>query len=138
MRGYRLVFLDGGLWGITPQEDGEDVPGNKGVVRSGLRDALYWIEVQEDLVKDNMLHSQADVDGVLAEVGRELGDAVKKFDSFNTAHEGYAVILEELDELWTEVKDRHQDPKRMREEAKQVAAMAVRFMLDICGGPDAR
>lgn len=51
-------------------------------------------------------------------------------------HEGYAVILEELDELWAQIKDdkraaeqRRQD---MQREATQVAAMALRFLMDCC------
>jgi hypothetical protein len=49
MRGYRLVLLDesADLWSITPQADGED--NGKGVVRSGIGDALYWIQVQEEI-----------------------------------------------------------------------------------------
>ena len=52
-----------------------------------------------------------------------------------SAHEGYAVILEELDELWDEVKknpSKHPRLKEaMRSEAIQVAAMAVRFIIDV-------
>jgi len=69
---------------------------------------------------------------VLAEVEEELGRAQDKFSPFNSAHEGYAVILEELDELWQEVKDKTGEPHKMREEAIQVAAMAVRFVIDVC------
>ncbi len=53
-----------------------------------------------------------------------------------SAHEGYAVILEELDELWDEVKKGGTEPrdlKRMRKEAVQVGAMALRFLHDVCG-----
>jgi hypothetical protein len=52
---------------------------------------------------------------------------------FNCAHEGYAVILEELDELWAEVKKRRgfRDRTVMRKEALQVAAMALRFIYDL-------
>lgn len=46
-------------------------------------------------------------------------------------HEGYAVILEELDELWEECKQKRPDPSRMRAEAIQVAAMALRFAVDL-------
>lgn len=62
----------------------------------------------------------------------ELYDATSKFAPFNSAHEGYAVILEELHELWDEIRKNPQDPSRMREEVVQVAAMAIRFMLDSC------
>ena len=48
-------------------------------------------------------------------------------------HEGISVIEEEYDELWDEIKLKpsKRDPKRLREEAKQVAAMALRFMIDL-------
>lgn len=65
-------------------------------------------------------------------VNDELHRATDKFPPFNSAHEGYAVILEELDELWEEIKG-EASPSRMREEAIQVAAMAVRFVYDVCG-----
>ena len=63
----------------------------------------------------------------------ELERAMRLFPPFNSAHEGYAVILEEMDELWEEVKG-HAGPERtarMREEAIQVAAMALRFIHDV-------
>lgn len=67
------------------------------------------------------------------EVFAELLDATARFGSFRSAHEGYAVILEELDELWEEVKGvkGERSHRRMREEAIQVAAMAVRFIMDV-------
>ncbi len=34
----------------------------------------------------------------------EYDKATKKFGAFNSTHEGYAVIAEELDELWDDVK----------------------------------
>jgi hypothetical protein len=69
------------------------------------------------------------IPSLLAEVEAELRSAVTRFPKMNSAHEGWAVIWEELDELWTEV--RGNDPVRAREEAVQVAAMAVRFLLDV-------
>lgn len=54
---------------------------------------------------------------------------------FNSAHEGYAVLREEVDELWDEVKKGGTEPRsreRMRKEALQVAAMALRFVLEVC------
>ena len=50
---------------------------------------------------------------------------------FTSAHEGYAVLLEELDELWAEVKKRHPDKERMHEEAMQVGAMAIKFIMSM-------
>jgi NTP pyrophosphatase (non-canonical NTP hydrolase) len=73
------------------------------------------------------------------EVYRELGAVVVKFPSFNSPHEGFAVIKEELDELWEVVRQKArtldgsggQDKQQLRQEAKQVAAMAIRFMMDL-------
>ncbi len=60
--------------------------------------------------------------------------AINNFPTWNSAHEGYAIILEELDELWRIVKQKQKDRDldHMKEEASQVAAMAIRFMVDIC------
>ena len=71
--------------------------------------------------------------GALNEVFEELTMAQKIEDPFNSPHEGYAVILEELEELWEEVRKRRskRSKRRMRIEAKQVAAMAIRFMTDL-------
>lgn len=65
----------------------------------------------------------------LVKVIRELGRAMRRFGKFNSAHEGYAVILEELDELWDEIKANAGE--RQVDEGVQVAAMALRFLLDI-------
>jgi hypothetical protein len=87
----------------------------------------------------------------LNEVGVELATARQTHAPMNGHHEGYAVILEELDELWEVCKrnthSRSKSPedapeelryrKRldMRKEALQVAAMAVRFIEDVCAKP---
>ena len=48
-------------------------------------------------------------------------------------HEAYAIILEEVDELWDEVKKKssNRDPKAVRSELIQIAAMAVRAIYDL-------
>lgn len=82
--------------------------------------------------KASLVWRKADV--VAGDVLRELLRAVEKFGPFSSGHEGYAVILEELDELWEEVKKNPSktSKRRMRAEAVQVAAMAVRFVMDVC------
>lgn len=112
------------------------------------------------------------IESITQEVVEELCRAEAKFGPFNSSHEGYAVILEELDELWdvvkenprkipvpgvitegiteyidtaesihllqkkiNDVKGTWQDSdrnNRMRAEAIQVAAMAIRFVHCIC------
>lgn len=68
------------------------------------------------------------------EAVNEAESASAKWGPFNSAHEGYAVLLEEADELWDEVKvnQARRDLAKMRKEAIQVAAMAIRFVHDVC------
>lgn len=66
---------------------------------------------------------------IVSEVLTELRKAMNKFPKFNSAHEGYAVILEELDEAWAEIKKNNY--KLAREEMIQVAAMAIRWLHDV-------
>jgi hypothetical protein len=55
----------------------------------------------------------------------------------NSAHEGFAVLAEEVDELWDHVKVKQgkRDVPEMVYEAVQVAAMALRFIIDV-GRPE--
>jgi hypothetical protein len=69
---------------------------------------------------------------IVADVLSELSSATAKFGPFASAHEGYAVLLEEVDELWIEVRSKTGTRESQYAEAKQVAAMAMRFMLDVC------
>ena len=55
-----------------------------------------------------------------------------KFPPFNSAHEGYAVLREEVDELWEAIKKKDKDHGAIQKEAIQVAAMALRFLEDVC------
>lgn len=50
----------------------------------------------------------------------------------SVSHEAYGVLLEEVDELWDEVKKKHFDRAAARKEAIQVAAMAIRFVMNVC------
>ena len=60
----------------------------------------------------------------------------EKWPGFNSAHEGYAILAEEVDELWAHVKvnQKKRDLDAMRAEAIQVAAMAVKFVQMIDAG----
>jgi hypothetical protein len=80
------------------------------------------------------------------EVEAELSKALQNFEAMPTVHDGYAVMLEEMDELWDLVKKSKPfdhpkyDPAvtaAMRREACQVAAMAMRFMIDLTDAVDA-
>lgn len=63
---------------------------------------------------------------------RELRSARQKFPKFSSAHEGFAILKEEVDELWEEVRSKSRTTASMRAEAVQVAAMALRFIEDCC------
>lgn len=78
----------------------------------------------------------ARLDQIFLDVDDEVSAAVAKFPAFNSAHEGFSVLAEEVDELWDEVKAKQgaRDLARLRKEAVQVAAMAIRFILDVCDG----
>lgn len=69
----------------------------------------------------------------LEHVGGEVARAEAEHAPMHSAHEGYSVILEELDELWDEIKKKssERDMELMGQEAVQVAAMAVRFLLNV-------
>lgn len=65
------------------------------------------------------------------EIQGELSRAKSMFPAkFVNQHEAYAVILEELDELWDEIKknQKNYDLEAQRKEAIQAAAMLLRFV----------
>ena len=74
------------------------------------------------------------LDRTIEDVVAELHRAQKRFPPFHSAHEGYAVILEEEQELWDEIRLKSGTPEGRRTEAVQLAAMALRFLLDVCDG----
>jgi hypothetical protein len=75
--------------------------------------------------QDNLLALDADLWG-------ELAAARTRFEPFNSPHEGWAVILEEVDELWKLVVANDGRGPLAYREAIQIAAMALRYVLDVC------
>jgi hypothetical protein len=63
----------------------------------------------------------------------ELDSARRTFPDFHNGHEGYAVIREEVDELWDGVKQKGTSRYALAREALQVAAMGLRFIEDLYG-----
>lgn len=86
------------------------------------------------------VHNIQPIKDLAFEVMGEVQSACGNWPEFNSAHEGYAVLLEEVDELWEHVKtnQKRRDIDAMRKEAIQIAAMAMRFALDICNEVDGR
>ena len=73
----------------------------------------------------------AEIPEAIGQVQDELERALKLHGEFRSLHEGYAVLLEEVDELWDEIKKKRsiRDNQKMNQEALQVAAMAVKLMM---------
>ena len=63
---------------------------------------------------------------------QETYDASQRYPSFHSLHESYAVLKEEVDELWEEIKKKDRDPEQIKKEAIQVGAMALRLLVDLC------
>lgn len=74
---------------------------------------------------------QEQIEAALAFVRDELMRAEAKHGlKFASPHEGHSVIREELEELWEHVRaDTGRTPKAGRE-ASQVAAMAIKYMIN--------
>jgi hypothetical protein len=73
------------------------------------------------------------IEEFLAIVLTEVQRARSLHAPLNSPHEAYAVILEELDEFKAEVwkKRAARDPRAMREELIQIAAMCARAAEDL-------
>lgn len=65
----------------------------------------------------------------------ELRKAQSAYPPFNSPHEGFSILNEEVFELWEHVraKQGRRNVQEMRKEAIQVAAMALRFAEEVCG-----
>lgn len=70
---------------------------------------------------------EAKVASSLQAVIEEYQRGLKKFGTYNSRHEAYAVIKEELDELWDEIKSNRDEGD---EESIQVAATALRYVIE--------
>lgn len=78
--------------------------------------------------------TQTDYKHTCDEVYAEVIRAKSMFpEDFHNQHEGYAVCLEEVDELWEEVKknQKNYDLAAQRKEAIQAAAMFIRFATEL-------
>lgn len=73
------------------------------------------------------------LDRIAVEMTNEAKKARRGFTPYNSLHEGYAVLLEEVEELWQEIKNQPDDRNtgRIRSEAIQVGAVAMLMILDL-------
>ena len=67
-------------------------------------------------------------DRLMSEIQAEVLRAARHGAQFASLHEAYAVILEELDEVWeiTRLKKRDREASKIRKELIQLGAMAVK------------
>lgn len=65
-----------------------------------------------------------------AVISREFFYSIKKHDpTFNTTHEAYAVLKEELEELWEDIK--RDNWENMEAECAQIGAMAMKLLYSL-------
>ena len=98
-------------------------------------DYCFVCGLEEDIKKEyGGCECSAELKSVLYASIKEIQTATKNWPAFNSAHEGWGVLAEEIDELWTHVKtnQKRRNIDEMRKEAIQVAAMAMRFAIDVC------
>ncbi len=131
-----VVYLDRGIsrgmvYGVQRAVDaGREIVVRKlyGEVTQADYDAIDKIKLDNWPAKSKEGGERNSVDKVLEEAKTELLRAEAKFARFNSRHEAYAVLQEEVDEMWDEVKNN--DHPKARKEAVQVAAMALRYLRD--------
>ena len=82
-----------------------------------------------------LMREREDVRGPYADIQFELHRGYRfGFEkTFNSAHEAYAVILEELDEFWELVRQKRsdRDPQEIKKELVQIGAMVIKALQSI-------
>ena len=77
------------------------------------------------------------IEEIALEIAAEVRRAEAKHAPMHSPHEGWSVIWEELEELREHVRADTGHSAEARKEAIQVAAMGLRYALNLCGGSDA-
>lgn len=106
-----------------------DVIANRNIIDADEIEAI-WVDGMEILNKKNILKEIT----ILNKIHSEYERANSIHPLFNSLHEGYAVLREEVDELWDEIKKKPSrvNPNRINEEAIQVSAMAMKIIISHC------
>lgn len=78
-------------------------------------------------------HIETPLTKSVRDIVNEYKEAINVYPPMNSYHEGYSVILEEEQKLWDEIKKKPsvRDKERLRKEAVQLAAMTLRFLVDL-------
>jgi len=61
----------------------------------------------------------------------ELKKANETYPLFSSGHEGYGVMAEEFQELFEEIRKKQPDKQRLFEEAVQLGAMCIKFIMSM-------
>lgn len=69
---------------------------------------------------------------LLQRTSGEMNRAMAKHGAYHSHHEAYGVMLEEVDEVWHEVKQQRPHISELRAELIQVAAVALRWAEELC------
>lgn len=74
------------------------------------------------------------------EFSTELLRAREWFGPMASAHEGYAILAEEMDELWDIVKQKQteRDYAALRKECVQLGAMVLAFLIEVVDADNRR
>lgn len=72
---------------------------------------------------------------IALEIAAEVERAERKHRPLNSPHEDWSVIFEELEELREHVRGDTGRSAEARKEAIQVAAMGLRYVLNLCEAP---
>ena len=82
-------------------------------------------------VSGNAKKQQTARNAVLKDVATMLASVEQKWSMYNSLHEGYGLLLEEVDELFDEVRAKQEKRAawRVRKEALQVAVVGLRIAM---------
>ncbi|MBS3648773.1 hypothetical protein KEU06_09165 [Pseudaminobacter sp. 19-2017] len=128
--GYAYIFASmEQLWkGVTDPAASSTKPLHDGLNLSGA--AVRYVL---DLTTLSHLPGEDDLQVALDAVEQEVRKATLKHKPMVSGFEAYGVIAEEVDELWELVRPDEGRTRMAQTEALQVAAMGVRYVLDVVG-----
>lgn len=92
----------------------------------GEADCLIELQILDEM--ERKLEARNSLPNILTDVAEEVERSEKHGSKFASLHEAYAVMAEEMDEVWdiTKMKKRDRGMNKLRDELIQVAAMAVK------------
>lgn len=108
----------------------QDVGERVGQMRGKVEGFAAGIRAPRSAAEQRVLDQSPALARILQEVFVEARKAIGKHPPQHSPHEGYAVLQEEVDELWDEIKADRGRQGSARVEAIQAAAMAIRYVLD--------